>query len=339
MRLLVLGGSVFLGRHVVRAALDRGWEVTTFNRGVTSPDLPGVEAVRGDRESADDLARLAGHGPWDAVVDVCGFTPRTVQASVRALTGKAGTYAFVSSVSAHKDFGGRYIDEDTPRYRCAADAGPDDGDYGELKAGCELAVEEGFDGQVLIVSPGIIIGPHENVGRIPYWLRRAARGGEFIAPGHPDRAMRLIDVRDVAAFILDGVDRGYQGRYLTTGVPWNTNWGELLSVCVDATGAGAQPVWIDDEFLLQHDVGVWDELPLWAPARPDFAGAWLASSDKALAAGLACRPVEESLRDTWAWLSGEDAPGRLPSYRPSPTRGLAEDKERRILQAWHRRHG
>lgn len=337
MRLVVLGGSVFLGRHVVEAALSRGWQVTTFNRGVTCPDVPGVEVVRGDRDSQGDMARLAGLGPWDAVVDVCGYTPRVVRESVRALSGHASTYAFVSTVSAYADRGSRGIDEDTPRHPCAADAGPEDGHYGELKAGCERAVEEGFDGSVLTIVPGVIVGPHENIGRLPYWLRRAARGGEFVAPGHPDRSMRLIDARDIAEFTLDALEKRYEGRYFTTGVSGNVTWGELLSLCVEATGSGARPVWVDDDFLLQRGIRVWDELPLWAPAKPEFAGVWLASSDKALAAGLSCRPVEDTLRDTWAWLAGGDAPARLPSYRDRPGVGLSAERERDILTAWHGR--
>lgn len=337
MRLLVLGGSVFVGRHLVEAALARGWEVTTFNRGRTSPDVPGAAAVHGDRESEQDLGRLAGHGPWDAVVDVCGYTPRVVQASVRALSPRADAYAFVSTVSAYRNRVARAVDEDSPRFDCPPDAGPDDGNYGELKAGCERAVEEGFDGTALLIVPGVIIGPHENVGRMPYWLRRAARGGPFVAPGHPDRSMQLIDARDIAAFTLDALEKGYDGRYFTSGVPGSTTWGELLSVCVDVTGSDARPVWIDDDFLLEHGVGVWDELPLWAPATPEFAGVWLASSGKALAAGLSCRPVEESLRDTWGWLSGDDVPDPLPAYLDRPTKGMAAEKERDVLEAWRAR--
>ncbi|GGO86730.1 reductase [Wenjunlia tyrosinilytica] len=332
-----MGGTVFLGRHMVEAALARGWDVTAFNRGVTGTDVPGAESVRGDRESAGDLARLAGLGPWDAVVDVCGYVPRVVGESVRALSPAAGTYAFVSSVSAYAFRKASSVDEHSPRLDCPADAGPEDGNYGELKAGCERAVEEGFEGTALIINPGLIVGPHENVGRIPYWLRRAARGGPFIAPGHPDRSMQLIDARDIAEFTMNGIEKGYEGRYFTTGIHGNVTWGELISTCVEATGSDAEPVWIDDDFLLDHEVGVWDELPLWAPARPDFAGVWLTSSGKALEAGLSCRAVEDSIRDTWTWLGSGDVPDLLPSYRERPRVGIAEEKERDIITAWRNR--
>ena len=159
MRLLVIGGSVFLGRTFVEEALRHDHDVTTFNRGLTGIDVPGVEAVRGDREVTADLRRLVGGRHWDAVVDVCGFTPRVVGESARILSGHADSYAFISSISAFPAWPGEPVDDNSPLHDCPADAGPDDGDYGELKAGCERAVQSAFDGQVLIISPGLILGP------------------------------------------------------------------------------------------------------------------------------------------------------------------------------------
>ncbi|HEX2361668.1 MAG TPA: NAD-dependent epimerase/dehydratase family protein, partial [Jiangellaceae bacterium] len=168
MRILVIGGSVFLGRAFVTEALRRGHEVTTFNRGLTGADVPGVEIVRGDRQLTADLERLVDDRRWDAVVDVCGFAPRVVGESVRLLSGHADSYLFVSSISAIRDWPAEPVDEASARHECAPDAGPE-GDYGVLKAGCERAVETGFGGRVLIISPGLILGPHENVGRLPWW--------------------------------------------------------------------------------------------------------------------------------------------------------------------------
>ncbi|MGW7362875.1 NAD-dependent epimerase/dehydratase family protein, partial [Streptomyces sp. NPDC054841] len=183
MKILVIGGTVFLGRALVDEALRRGDEVTLFNRGQSGPTPSGVEAAQGDREDETALRALAEGRTWDCVIDTCGFEPRTVQRSVRALAGHAGAYAFVSSFHAYADWPAKGVDETFPRHACSPDASPDDVPYNALKAGCERAVEEGFPGHTLIVNPGIIVGPGENVGRLPWWLETIARGGRVLAPG------------------------------------------------------------------------------------------------------------------------------------------------------------
>ncbi|WP_449065299.1 NAD-dependent epimerase/dehydratase family protein [Planomonospora algeriensis] len=337
MRTLIIGGSVFLGRAIVEEALRRGHEVTTFNRGRSGEDLPGVEAVRGDRESPEDLARLADGREWDAVVDVCGFVPRVVGESVRALNGKAATYAFISSISACSLWPGKGpTDEDSPRFECAPDAGPDDSDYGTLKAGCERAVEQGFDGGSLIIEPGLILGPHENVGRLPWWLTRMARGGKVLAPGDPGVEMQIIDARDLAAFTLSQAEAGTQDRFFAAGIRDGLTYGGFLEECRAATGSSAELVWVDDRVLLDHGVQPWTELPLWAPDIPELAGVWLPSSAKAVAAGLTCRPVTETVRDTWTWL--RDVPEERRSFGTERMRhGIDPSKEAEILAARERR--
>jgi 2'-hydroxyisoflavone reductase len=335
MRILVIGGSVFLGRAIVEEGLRRGHEVTTFNRGRTGEDLAGVEAVHGDREVRADLERLVDGRTWDVVVDVCGFVPRVVGDAVRLLTGRAATYAFISSVNAVPTWPAHAADETTPRHECSPDAGPDDGDYGVLKAGCERAVKQYFDGNALIIEPGLILGPHENVDRLPAWLRRIARGGRVLAPGDPDLPMQLIDARDIAIFTLDQAEKGVADRFFTTGPAGNTTFGRWLSDCVEATGSDASLVWVDDRFLLDRDVQPWFELPLWAPEQPGFAHVWKVSTAKAEAAGLRCRPVTETVRDTWAWLRD----GGVLRERSSPTNqlpdhGIDPGKEARILAEW-----
>jgi 2'-hydroxyisoflavone reductase len=343
MRLLVIGGSVFLGQAFAAEGLARGWEVTTFNRGRTAADLPGVRPVRGDRERPEDLARLAAAGPWDAVVDVCGYTPSVVGASVAALARSAASYLFVSSINAYPGFPSVAVDEGSPRHPCAPDAGPQDGDYGVLKAGCERAVQQGFPGRTLVIQPGLIIGPGDRARRLAWWLRRAAQGGRMAAPGRPGQEMQLIDARDLAAFGLDRIEAGDGGAekgesYLVGGSPANTTWGEYLGTCVEVTGGRAEPVWMDDGFLLAHDVAPWTELPLWAPREEEFAAVWQHSSAKAAAAGLRCRPVPESIRDTAAWLFG---PGGLEEafgeYRSIGGRGLSPEKEGQLLADWDAR--
>ncbi|NUS56690.1 MAG: NAD-dependent epimerase/dehydratase family protein [Streptomycetaceae bacterium] len=338
MDILVIGGSVFVGRALAETALARGHSVTTFNRGRTGTDVPGTENVRGDRTNKDDLARLAEGRTWDAVVDVCGFSPRVVGDAVRALDGHADTYAFISSISAYPDWPGARVDENSTRFPCPPDAEAGDGSYGALKAGCERAVETGFGGRVLVVQPGLILGPYENVGRLPWWLRRMAAGGRVLAPGAPDRPMQIIDVRDLAAFVLDAVEAGKTGRYLAGGTPDNTTVGEFLGACVQAAGSHAELVWVDDQFLLDHDVAPWTELPLWAPLTDDLAGVWLSDSSKAAAEGMTCRPVPETVADTWAWYEAAGLPAELPSYAThAGSQGIDPDKEQRILAAWDAR--
>ncbi|WP_436775705.1 NAD-dependent epimerase/dehydratase family protein [Yinghuangia sp. YIM S09857] len=335
MDILVIGGSVFVGRTIVETALARGHAVTTFNRGRTGTDVPGAATVRGDRENKADLERLASAGPWDAVVDVCGFTPRVVGDSVRALNGRVATYAFVSSISAYQDWPASPVDEQSPRFACAPDADETDGDYGILKAGCERAVESGFDGRVLVVQPGLILGPYENVGRLPWWLRRIAAGGRVLAPGDPDRPMQVIDARDLAAFMLDHVEAGTEGRFLASGSPANTTMGAWLGDCVAATGSDAELVWVDDDFLLERGVEPWTELPLWAPPTDEMAALWQPDSAKALAAGLTTRPVTDTVADTWAWLESAGVPEYLPIYRgPAGPQGIAAEKEQALLEEW-----
>lgn len=336
MKLLIIGGGIFLGRAIAAEALRRGHEVTTFNRGRSGEDLPGVAAVRGDREIPADLDRLVEGRRWDAVIDVCGFTPRVVLDSVRRLSGHAGHYTFISSIAAYADWPEKPgVDESFARYECPPDADTDYGDYGVLKAGCERAVEQYFDGPALVVQPGLIIGPHENVGRLPWWLTRIARGGRVLAPGDPARPIQLIDARDIAIFTLDQVASGTTGRFVTGGVPGVATYGSWLRECVEATGSDAELVWVDDAFLLDQGVAQWTELPVWSsPAMGK--GVWTHSSAKAVAAGLTCRPLSDTVRDTWAWL--RDIPEDRRSFGVRNLRhGIDPDKEARILAAWSAR--
>jgi 2'-hydroxyisoflavone reductase len=335
MRVLVIGGSMFLGRAVVAEALRRGDEVTTFNRGKSRPDRPGVEAVHGDREVTEDLRRLVDGREWDVVVDVCGFVPKRVLESARHLSGHARHYTFISTIRAHADWPAKVIDERSPLHECPPDA--EEGEYEVLKAGCGRAVEQFFDGGALIIEPGVIIGPHEHVGRLPWWLTRIAKGGRVLAPGDPGREMQLIDARDIAAFTLARAADGTTGRFVTSGVPGSATFGSWLGACVAVTGTAAELVWVPDQVLLEHDVQQMFELPLWLADGPASAGAWLTSPANALAAGLVCRPVEETVRDTWEWL--REIPEDERSFGTSAVQhGIAPDKEARIVAAAADRH-
>lgn len=332
MRLLVLGGTAFVGRALVEDALARGWAVTTFNRGRTGRDHPDVEAVHGDRTVAADLEQLRGRA-WDAVVDTCGYVPRDVLATAELLAPQTAAYAFVSTIGVYHDWPDAPVDEAAPLFDCPPDAGPDDGDYGTLKAGCERAVVAacGIDGSLLL-RPGVILGPYENVGRLPWWLRRIAEGGPVLAPGpDPQRPMQLVDARDLAAFTLDALTADRRGPYNVVSRPGAVTYGRWLGACVQVTGSGAELVWVDDQVLLDAGVEPWQELPLWMPpAQSPYA--WGADVERAHADRLRGRPIEDTVRDTWAWLSEGGDVGPQPLDRPGL--GIDRDKEQRILATW-----
>jgi 2'-hydroxyisoflavone reductase len=337
MRLLILGGSAFLGRAVAAGALAAGHDVTVFNRGRTAPDVPGVQAVRGDREAKEDLERLAGHGPWDAIVDTSGYVPRIVGDAVRALADSAATYVFMSTVNVFPDWPARPVGDDSPVHDCSADAGPDDGDYGVLKAGCERAVARDFPGRTLSLRLGLLLGPHEDVGRLPALLLRMADAGtsrdvRTLAPGDPASPVNPIDVRDIADFTLHAIEQGLTGAYIVAGTPSNAStYGELLEACIDATDSAARLEWVDSEFLeKQEDLAFWSELPIWIPPG-DVP--WDADTSRAEAAGLRCRPLAETVRDTWAWMAADDGAVRR-TYQPRRPHGLTQEKERALLAAW-----
>jgi nucleoside-diphosphate-sugar epimerase len=319
MRILVLGGTQFLGRHVVEAALERGHEVTLFNRGQTRPELfPDVERLRGDRDG--DLSALEGRA-FDAVVDTSGYVPRIVSRTIDAL-GDIGHYTFVSSVSVYADLtvpptessAVRELEEPTEEWREA---------YGELKADCEDVVRTRFPG-AFIVRPGLIVGPWDPTGRFTYWPERIAAGGQVLAPAPPDEAAQVIDVRDLAAWIVRAADGRLAGTY--NAVDHATTRAATFETCIEVAGSDTELVWIDGDFLAANDVAEWMELPLWLYGE-EHQGMLSIEPATAFAAGLETRPLAETVRDTLAWVRSGEAP-------TDPPAGLAREKERKVLDAW-----
>jgi len=317
LRLLVLGGTGFLGRHVVEAALAAGHDVTLFNRGRTNPELfPDVERIVGDRDG--DLAALR-ERRWDAAIDVPARVPRHVRRSTEALAG-VGHYTFVSSVSVYRDFSRPGIDESAPLREYEPSMGDEDMEtYGPRKAECERIVAEAFPGRSLIVRPGLIVGPWDPTDRFTYWPVRLARGGEILAPGPPERVVQFVDARDLAPWIVRLVDEGRAGVFNATNE--GVSMGELLS--------GGRVTWVTDAFLLEQGVGQWMELPLWL-ADPEWIGMHHVDVSRAVAAGLSFRPLAETVRDTAAW-----AATREDGHEPEA--GLAPERERELLDAWRTR--
>lgn len=321
MRLLVLGGTKFLGRAAVEGALARGHEVTLFNRGETNPKLfPEAEKLRGDR--AVDLGELQGR-TWDVVLDPSGFVPGIVRASAELLADVAEHYLFISSISVYASLAA-VNDEDSP----LAQLGdmPDDrmledySNYGPLKALCEQAVAETFGERHAVVRPGLIVGAHDQTGRFTYWPHRVARGGEVLAPAPPERKVQFVDVRDLGSWLVDLLERRATGTYNATHP--GRAWGELLETCREVAGSDATFTWVPDSFLVEREVGEWMELPMWIQS-PDEAGIHQADVSRAMAAGLTFRPLEETVRDT------------LELARTTDDAGLSPEREKELLAAAH----
>jgi nucleoside-diphosphate-sugar epimerase len=316
VKLLVLGGTKFLGRHFSAAALAAGHDVTLFTRGQTNPDLfPEAEHLRGDRDG--ELSALEG-GSWDAVVDTSGYFPRIVRASAELLTARADRFTFISSVSVYADLS-RPVDESSPvgtiEDETIEDFGPEFQNYGPLKALCEQAARKVFGERALIVRPGFIVGPDDPTYRFVYWPRRMAAGGTMLAPGPPEAPIQFVDVRDLAGWVLRMVERGANGTYNATNE--GVSWGGLLAACP----GDAEVAWASDEFLVEHGVGE-EDLPLWS-GDPGFRGLHRADVSAAVAEGLTFRPVEETVEDTMDW-------DRTRDERPPV--GLSPEREAELVR-------
>ncbi|GIJ43947.1 reductase [Virgisporangium aliadipatigenens] len=335
MRILVLGGTRFVGHAVVTAALAAGHHVTTFNRGSSGDDVPGAETIRGDRNRDRDLTALAERGPWDAVIDTSGYVPRNVGDVARGLERAAERYLFVSTVSVYADWPVLPLTDDSPVLVCPPDAGPDFGNdtedgptrYGYQKAGCEAAVAMAFGHErTTVLRPGVVLGRREYVGRLPWWLRRVARGGRVLAPGAPSRTIQPVDVRDLAEFAVSAIERGHAGSYNVCAPRDFITFEELLRACIRATRSDAELVWVPDQDLVGGGVRQWSELPLWRT----FPGVWQVDAARARRLGLRSRPIAETVASTWEWLceSGE----RSRDARATEI-GISPEREARLLGA------
>jgi 2'-hydroxyisoflavone reductase len=336
MRLLVLGGSQFVGRHIVEGALARGHTVTLFNRGRTNPGMfPDVEEIHGDRDGG--LSALDGR-TWDAVIDTSGYLPRVVRQSVEALSGRAGQYVFVSTISVYAQPMAENADESAALATMDDETSEDiSAHYGALKVLCERAVDS-FDGPTLNVRPGMIVGPYDPTDRFTYWIWRIAQGGEVLAPGNPDRPVQFIDARDLAALLLTQTENGATGAVNATGPDHCVTMRDYLEACQRITASDARLTWIPDDFLLDHDVGVFMEMPFWLPDTDNAL--FTVNIDRALAAGLTFRPLDETIRDTWVWSQTRDAetPRWSSAFADNPRAvGMNREREKALLKLWHER--
>jgi len=324
MKILIIGGTRFLGRHLVNSARARGHEVTLFNRGQTNPNLfRQVKKIQGDREK--DLDQLSGQ--WDAVIDTCGYFPRIVRMSAEALKDKVEQYVFISSISVYSDFSkiginesdavGKMEDETIEDITGAA--------YGPLKALCEKAVQDVFGIRSLIVRPGLIVGPHDPTDRFTYWPVRVARGGDVLAPDRPDVLTQIIDVRDLSDFIIEMIQQNVSGVFNVTGPDRPLSFGTFLDTCKLVSASDAKFKWASLEFLDQNHVSPWSDLPAWLPDTGEDAGFARVDISKAIQAGLKFIALEETIRDTLKW-----AKEYLPDHEWKA--GLREAREKELLE-------
>ena len=331
MRLLIMGGTQFLGRHAAEEALRRGHELTLFNRGRSAPDLfPEAERLTGDRDGGLDPLRGR---QFDAVLDPSGYVPRVVAQSAGLLRDAAGTYLFVSSESVYatsrKD---GLVDEDGALH----DPPPPEVEevmehYGGLKVACERVVRDAFGDRAIIVRPGLIVGPYDPTNRFTYWVRRmhdADDGEAVLAPATPDRQVQFIDARDLAAWLLDLLEKGTSGVFNADGPAQPLTMGEALAACAAAAGTAPEVVWASERFLLDRKVEPWMGLPLWIP-EDDPEGLAVFDNRRAITAGLSFRPTEQTAADTLAWELAR-LPGPLGEY----TAGIPREQERELLAAW-----
>jgi len=324
MRILIIGGTAFVGRHIAQAALDAGHDVTLFHRGQTGATLfPHATHLHGDRD--EDLSALS-KSSWDATVDVCAYFPRQVRSLAAALDGRGGQHVFISSVSAYSAAVPWNYTEDAPLAEVSdADAAAvTNENYGGLKVACEQASMQLFGPGTCIIRPTYVIGPHDRSYRFTWWVDRLARGGRVLAPGHPDDAIQLIDARDQGSWIVTLLERSVTGTFHAVNPAPPFGFGKMLAeIAAEVAPPGTELEWLDSEFLCAQGVDGM-ALPLWAEGDSEGVNLNAASPAAAFAAGLAPRPLRQTVADICA---SEPVPAR-------PGVGLAPDREADLLARW-----
>lgn len=345
MKILIIGGTRFVGRHLVAAGLQRNHEITLFNRGQSSSERSkGVETIHGDRHC--DLNNLQGRR-WDAVIDTCGYLPRAVAASAGFLSQSVETYVFISSQSVYVDFSAFGLDENAPlqtltneqldKANAIDSSGQNSamtyGDmYGGLKALCEQAAEQAMPNRVLTIRPGLIVGPFDHTDRFTYWPVRVARGGEVLAPGTPDKFVQFIDARDLAEWVVTMVENRGTGIFNASCKPSSLKMKNVLDESKIVSGSDASFTWVDETFLFEEKVLGWSHMPLWFPeSATQFNGFMFINCDKAFAAGLTSRPLSATISDTLEWYRAQNVDEPLKA-------GISSDRELELLKKWHEAH-
>lgn len=343
MKILIIGGTKFLGRHLVGAALQNGHEVTLFNRGKIYSDekIENVEQIHGDRNT--DLEKLAERS-WDICIDTCGYLPQSVKSSAEFLRDRVNQYVFVSSISAYQTFSQPDFDENAPlaelteeqkeQFALIDPKGELTGIilreiYGALKVLCEREAETAMLNRVLIVRPGMIVGEFDFTDRVTYWMMRVAQGGEILAPGKPERFVQIIDAHDLAVWIVKMAEENQTGIFNATGKPFQLTFGGLLEKIKNVTNSDAEFTWVDEEFLEKENVAVWSEMPLYLhESDVDWQGFLSANIDRALEKGLRFTTLDDTIRKTLDWRKSTG--GELKA-------GISAERETELLKKWHER--
>lgn len=334
LKILLLGGTRFIGVHMTELALARGHSITFFNRGRTRAELfPQVEKLHGDRDGKLDA--LQGR-KWDAVIDTSGYLPRHVRMSAELLAPNVQQYLFISTIGLYADFS-KANDENSPVAKIDDEKSEDIAKYyGPLKALCEKALDSVMAGRTTMVRPGLIVGPDDNTDRFTYWPARAARGGEMIAPGTPATPYQIIDARDLARFCLDMLESRTFGVFNVTSPTDMFSMGKIIDASVSAANALAhpnpppRPVWIPAGFLTEHKVEPFSDMPAWIPPDNEIAGLHRTNVERAIKAGLKISPLQKTTSDTLAWQLARPA-----AEQEKLKAGLSPEREQEVLAAWH----
>ena len=333
LRILILGGTGFLGPATIEAAQARGHHITMFNRGKTRPDLfPGVEKLHGDRDpkKGEGLKALE-TGTWDAVIDNSAYYPRMVAASAGLLAPRTKQYLIISSISAYKEPNPVNGTEDAPLATMPdptlENMGKNYEYYGALKALCEQTAEKALPGRTTVIRPGYIVGPDDPSGRFAYWPVRFDRGGEVAVPGAPDDPVQVIDVRDLGDWLVRLVEQGTVGTFNACGPDKRMAWGRVIEACTAASSHKGKALWIPESFITQQkDL----EFPIWAPYAGDTKGFHTWSNARALTTGLRFRPVEETVKDTLAWYKTQEKVEKGRTRLAGPN----AEREAKLIAAW-----
>lgn len=337
LKILVMGGTAFIGPAFTEMALARGHEITFFNRGRTNPHLfPGVEKIEGDRTVPEDVEQLRGRN-WDVVLDNSCYVPRVIDLVTDIVKDSVEQYVVISTVSVYAGYEDQGMTEDAP-LATLEDPSTEEvtGEtYGGLKVLCEQAARRALPDRTTVIRPGLIVGPLDRSDRFTYWPVRVSRGGEVLAPGEPTQAIQFIDVRDLMSFTLKCIEERRFGTFHCTSQAGLNTTGKLLEQCRAVTGSDAGFTWVPAEFLEEHEVQAWSDMPCWLPAEGEYAGFGTIDVSRAVAAGLKFRPLEATIADTLEWwkIQPESADGPRTELRS----GLAPEKEAAVLEAWHAR--
>ncbi len=327
LKVLILGGTNFLGPHLIHELQEHGHEVTLFNRGIQNPSLfSTIEHLQGNRDG--DLKALEGR-QWDAIIDTSGYLPRIVEDSSKILAEATNHYTFISSISVYEDFSKPNIDEDSPLAKLSDEKNEEitEKTYGALKASCEDVISRYFPNKFLIIRPGLIVGPLDPTDRFTYWPVRVMEGGNILAPGQPTQNLQFIDVRDLAKWIVLMIERQATGIYNATGPEISITFEQLIEECQKFSNNEALIQWVDEDFLIKNGIEDWVEIPLWLSYKRNMPGFLNINAQKAIKkTGLTFRPLSETIASILAWNSLRENTNRKA--------GLDREKEKELLRLW-----